>query len=146
MGKVIHSPPEVLGWTPVQPDKKHFEAAPRTERFQTSYRLPQGQLWEVDETCGPLPLQLGNRSCKLGNFSPTWTRSVSYTREERPTHHLVLGLLSRDLAHVLSGQPTGVPREDVHRFGMRQAHGWWDDLLLAQAPGGVSSSHWEPSR
>ena len=41
-----------------QPDKKHFKDVPETKRFETPYRSPQGQLWELDETLWHLAKRL----------------------------------------------------------------------------------------
>ena len=41
-----------------QPDKKHFKQVPRARRFETVYRSPQGQLWEIDETQWNLAIRL----------------------------------------------------------------------------------------
>lgn len=41
-----------------QPDKKHFKEVPTAQRFETPYRSPQGQLWELDETLWKLATRL----------------------------------------------------------------------------------------
>jgi transposase InsO family protein len=41
-----------------QPDKKHFKAIPQAKRFETSYRSPQGWLWELDDTMWRLAKRL----------------------------------------------------------------------------------------
>lgn len=41
-----------------QPDKKHLKAVPEARLFETPYRSPQGQLWELDETLWQLAKRL----------------------------------------------------------------------------------------
>ncbi|WP_040447427.1 DDE-type integrase/transposase/recombinase [Ktedonobacter racemifer] len=41
-----------------QPDHKHFKDVPEAKRFETPYRSPQGQLWELDETMWHLAKRL----------------------------------------------------------------------------------------
>jgi putative transposase len=41
-----------------QPDHKHFKDVPETKRFETPYRSPQGQLWELDDSLWQLAKRL----------------------------------------------------------------------------------------
>jgi putative transposase len=41
-----------------QPDHKHFKDVPETKRFETPYRSPQSQLWELDDSLWHLAKRL----------------------------------------------------------------------------------------
>ena len=51
-----------------QPDKQHFKQVPMARRFETVYRSPQGQLWELDET-------QWNLATRLPDYAPRKRRS-----------------------------------------------------------------------
>ena len=73
-----------------QSGKKHFRDVPTAERYQTPYRSPQGQLWELDDqlwnsppNCGTTcRANEGNRRYHSSHRSLTTRRPSKPSREE----------------------------------------------------------------